>query len=134
MSEEIIIRNISELIHQQEHYKFIEKYGKVFAQELGNPQITDVNDMAVADGDKCYSYKNQWWEAGIPFALGVMIYLISKYKPYSEQVRNTDHGWVAPVDWVVSTWNTAMMTRMSHPIYKAVVGVYVSYRQELNKQ
>lgn len=41
----------------------------------------------------------------IPFQQGVAIYMLSKIYPYSKEVRATDNGWVALVDWVVNNYH-----------------------------
>jgi len=62
--------------------------------------------MISAHGDKCYTYRDMWNAAGIPFEHGVAIYLLSYLTPWSEGVRKTRTGWV-PVDtWVISQYPT----------------------------
>ena len=79
------------------HYQWLENNFLTFAQSLG---VQGFEGDITAHGDKCYSYKETWKKAGIPFAHGVAIYLLSFYQPYSKQVRQTQNGWVQPDQWV----------------------------------
>lgn len=85
------------------HYTFIEKYGEQFSKEIGVPNIAD---LLSSHGDKAYGYRSDWEEAGIPFAKGVMIFLLSYINPYSYSVRNTAEGWVATDDWVIKMYES----------------------------
>lgn len=123
------IRDFSKEIHELDHYDFIEKYGEVFAEGLNIPAIRDINDDAQAYGDKCYGYEERWNDAGIPFPIGAMIYLVGRHYPFSQTVRETSAGWVDPGDWVVHTWKDALQTR-NGGIYNAIMAVYVKYRQD----
>jgi hypothetical protein len=58
--------------------------------------------IVTCHGDKCYGYREDWEEAGIPFEKGVAIYLLSYCKPFSDQCRETKAGWVKPCEWVIS--------------------------------
>lgn len=41
-------------------------------------------------------------ESNIPFKYGVLIYILTYLKPWSDEVRNTEDGWVNPTKWVFS--------------------------------
>lgn len=88
---------------RNDHYKYIEKHGKVFSGALG---INDVTKSLVAEGDKCRQYKDQWEEAGVPFVIGSMIYIASKESKYANTVRQTDNGFVKPCQWVIDKFKT----------------------------
>ena len=48
-----------------------------------------------AHGDKCYSYRDTWAKAGIPFEHGVAIYLLTYMKPWCNEADN----------WVVDNYS-----------------------------
>jgi hypothetical protein len=98
----ILLHRVIEALHKEDHYKFIEKYGKLFSQYINIPNVTDISDYLSCDGDKAYQYKERWFSYGIPFPIGVMVYLLSKVRPYSSDCRSTEHGWVPVEQWVVS--------------------------------
>ena len=52
-------------------------------------QVPYAESIIVCDSDKCTQYKNVWEKHGIPYEHGVMIYLITKMKPYSDEARKT---------------------------------------------
>lgn len=94
---------VYELGFKNNHYKYIEKHGKVFSDALG---IDDVTKSLVADGDKCRQYKDEWEEDNVPFVIGAMIYIASKESKYSNTVRQTDKGFVKPCQWVIDKFKT----------------------------
>lgn len=86
-----------------DHYKWLDLVAAEAAQRFQlkfNP-----NDYAVAHGDKCYSHKRAWKNAGVPFERGVFIYLLLSEAPYSSYVRDTAKGWVAPNQWVIDYYH-----------------------------
>jgi hypothetical protein len=85
------------------HYTFIEKYGEQFSKEIGVPNIAD---MLSSHGDKAYGYRDAWKKARIPFAKGVMIFLLSYIDPYSSSVRDTVEGWVDIDEWVIKMYES----------------------------
>lgn len=87
------------------HYKWLDENLPNFLDKLDIPKEY-ASGLIVAHGDKCYSYKSIWKEAGIPFEKGIAIYLVSYLHPYSTTVRETEHGWVNPCDWVIYQWKT----------------------------
>ena len=84
------------------HYKYLDRYFFDFLRKLGKSENEiDCNAGIIsAHGDKCYSYRDLWEKAGIPFEKGVAIYLLTYIKPYSLMVRETINGWVDPATWV----------------------------------
>lgn len=83
------------------HYDWLEKHMNAFMSAVG---LEGRDPGIVAHGDKCSCYQDKWRINGIPFSHGVAIYLISYWRPYSEEVRGTGTGWVAPDDWVVNNY------------------------------
>ena len=98
----ILLHRVIETLHKEDHYKFIEKYGKLFSTHLNITHVSDISEYLSCDGDKAYQYKERWFSYGIPFPMGVMIYLLSKVRPYSNDCRSTEHGCVPVEQWVVS--------------------------------
>lgn len=90
-------------LQEVDHYKFIEKYGKLFASQLDMKHVTDMDHYSVAEGDKASQYKERWAGYRIPFPLAAMVYYLSKESPFCADNRNTDTGWVPVEQWVVST-------------------------------
>ena len=88
--------------YDKSHYGWLDKNFNAFLIELGysEQQAAEYQGLIVADGDKAYQYQDRWEDAGIPFNHGVAIYLLSKTHHFSNQVRQTATGWVAPVEWV----------------------------------
>ena len=88
----------------ENHYKFIEYVGP-YIQEMFKLQYNP-NDLSVAHGDKCYGYRDEWENAGVPFNHGALIYLFTHMSPYSIQVRETENGWVDVCQWVIDFYKS----------------------------
>lgn len=88
------------------HYAFIEKYGKVFTEAVGLKHCKNIAFNLSCDGDKTRQYKYEWETYGVPFVFGTMIYLLSKEMEFRDQIRDTDDGWVSPVDWVITVYRS----------------------------
>jgi len=89
------------------HYDYLEDqfmdFYRAACQSCGVAIDLNVNEGLIgAHGDKCYSYRDAWRKAGLRFEQGVAIYLLTHLSPWSAEVRMTEHGWVAPYDWVVA--------------------------------
>ena len=82
------------------HYDWLDRNLSAFLQKNGVQPIA-VEGIISADGDKCYGARKRWEENGIPFERGVAMYILSKFSPYSDEVRDTKDGWVDPFDWVI---------------------------------
>ena len=79
------------------HYTWLDEHLPLIFEKAG--LNFDINAGIIScQGDKCYSYRSRWEEAGIPFEYGVAIYLMSYLRPYSQEVRDTKNGWVDPGD------------------------------------
>lgn len=88
------------------HYVWLENNLHIFFENLNlSGYINNIPSIIACDADKCYGYKYMWENEGIPFFHGIAIYLISKIKPYSEEVRDTKNGWVNPEKWVIASYN-----------------------------
>ena len=59
---------------------FLKKIGK-------ETQVPYAASIIACDADKCTLYKDIWERNGIPYEHGVMIYLITKMKPYYYEAR-----------------------------------------------
>lgn len=101
------------------HYDWLEENLLEFARIFGVDGRLHKGAIA-AHGDKCYGYEEQWKTANIPFPVGVAIYLLSYHRPYSESVRDTSNGWVAPDQWVVKFFNDnrSKLVRFLPPDYR----------------
>ena len=81
----------------------LNSYLKDFFKILNlDPNLTE--SIIVADGDKCQLYKKIWKDCRIPYKHGVAMYLITKFQPYCNEVRETKNGWVYPDSWVVNNY------------------------------
>ena len=85
------------------HYKWLDKHLPDFLEAAGVLGGWDANaGIVTAHGDKFYGYRDAWEAAGLHFAHGCAIGLLTYCHPYSEECRETANGWVAPADWVVA--------------------------------
>jgi hypothetical protein len=75
------------------HYKWLDKHLQSIFDQIG---LKDAGGIASAHGDKFYSYKDMFEEAGLHFAQGVAIGLISYEPPYSSELRmyDRDGEWI----------------------------------------
>ena len=85
------------------HYDYLDKHWHNFAKIVGG-NIVWADGIVSAHGDKGYSYQSDWEEAGICFNHGMMLFLLSYVKPFSNTVRDTDKGWVNPCQWVIDNY------------------------------
>lgn len=83
------------------HYDWLFKHLPAITAKL---DCRDLVGAIVAEGDKCYSWQEDWKAAGIPFPHGVAMYILSKWKPWSTEVRETAHGWVPVYNWIVENY------------------------------
>lgn len=88
----------------ESHYDWLEVHLMGFFKKIGID--TNINNSGIisAHGDKFYSYRSGWEEAGVPFFHGAAIMLASYCQPYSKEVRETEHGWVQPDKWVIDNY------------------------------
>jgi hypothetical protein len=92
------------------HYDWLDEHFETFltrvyvAAERDPEHAKGEKGLISAHGDKCYAYREEWAAAGIPFEHGVAVYLLSYLYPWSNTVRKTDGGWVAPKDWVIAEY------------------------------
>ena len=59
------------------------------------------NQLLYATLINAEQYREIWRRNGIPFEQGVMIYLITKMKPYSDEARKT----ISASDFVIKYYN-----------------------------
>lgn len=70
-----------------EYHELLDKF-PVFLKNIGREdQVRYAESIITCDSDKCEQYRLQWEKNGIPYLHGVMIYLITKMKPYSNEAR-----------------------------------------------
>lgn len=124
---------IIEKVHSHNHYDFIDRYGAVFEKALNMNNIQNLAQNTIAHGDKCYSYRDTWYAMRIPFPIGVMVYLLSHYLPFSEHVRNTRDGWIAPVDWVVIACHASDQDPLYGRIKRAIAATYRKFHDDQQK-
>ena len=87
-------------LRKMNHYDYLTKNIFPFLEKCGvNPEWN--GGIISAHGDKAYGYRYQWNENGLHFFHGVAIYLLTYCRPYSQEVRETENGWVDPGDWVL---------------------------------
>lgn len=74
----------------QEIYDTLNRNFPIFLKNIGKEdQVQYAESIIICDSDKCACYREIWKTHGIPYEHGVMIYLITKMKPYSDEARNT---------------------------------------------
>lgn len=83
--------------------KELERKFPVFLKNIGKEdQIQYAESIIICDSDKCDQYRVAWEKNNIPFIDGVMIYLITKMKPYCDEARVT----ISPSDFVIKYFKT----------------------------
>lgn len=88
------------------HYKWLRLHLKDFMVKCNiREDLIYVDGILSSSGDKCYGFEKMWRDNGIPFCHGIAIYLLTIFKPYSKECRNTDNGWVDPEKWVIDNYN-----------------------------
>lgn len=81
------------------HYDWLNSNFTKFLENLGVDE--DYCGLITAHGDKCYSYR-QWWEdAGVPFHYGVAIYLLARIRPWSKEIEDKRH---TVGQWVIDNY------------------------------
>jgi hypothetical protein len=86
------------------HYDYLEEHLFSFLEAVG-VDTEWCRGIISAHGDKAYGYKSKWEKAGIPFPQGVAIYLLTYVRPYGQEVRKPDGGWVDASQWVVDNYD-----------------------------
>ena len=82
------------------HYDYLEEVLPDFFEAIG--VRWDFNRGIVgAHGDKAYCYRQKWEENGLHFYHGVAIFLATYCRPYAQEVRETEDGWVYVEDWIL---------------------------------
>lgn len=76
----------------------LEKKFPIFLKNIGKEdQVKYAKSIIICDADKCDQYRIIWEKNNISFTDGIMIYLITKMKPYCEEARVT----ISPSDFVI---------------------------------
>ena len=88
---------------RKSHYDWLDENFTTFLINLGMSKERADWEMGLisAHGDKCYTYRDSFDKANIPFEQGVAMYLLTYIKPWNKEVRETENGWVNPVDWII---------------------------------
>lgn len=87
------------------HYTWLDSYFDQFLDNMKHPRHGESSEgMIVAHGDKCYGYRDDWDQSGVPFEHGVALYLLTYHHPWSGEVRETTDGWVDPWVWVIENY------------------------------
>ena len=84
-----------------DHYKYLERVLPAFLEATGIKWEHN-QGIIVAHGDKFYGYRERIEEAGMTFGQGIAIGMLTYCHPYSAESRETEDGWVAPIDWIVN--------------------------------
>lgn len=72
------------------NYDILNRDFPIFLKNIGKEnQVQYAESIIICDSDKCTQYREIWERNGIPYEQGVMIYLITKMKPYSDEARKT---------------------------------------------
>lgn len=87
------------------HYDWLDENFPSFLAKLGVDFNTRCPGIISCHGDKCYSYRRDWEEVGIPFEHGVALYILTYLKPWDEECRSTSKGWIPPKVWVIKNYN-----------------------------
>lgn len=74
----------------------------LFLRNIGKEnQVPYAESIIICDADKCTQYSEVWERNGIPYEHGVMIYLITKMKPYCDEARVT----ISASDFVIKHYD-----------------------------
>lgn len=80
---------------------FVAAFSK-FLRNIGKEeQVQYAESIIICDSDKCTQYRGTWESKGIPYEHGVMIYLITKMRPYSDEARVT----ISPCNFVIEHYD-----------------------------
>ena len=83
---------------ENNHYHWLHANFSTFLHNLGVGRPDWYAGFIGAHGDKFPEYNLSGTD--IPHEHGVAIYLLTYISPWSQEVRETDHGWVDPIQWV----------------------------------
>jgi hypothetical protein len=84
----------------ESHYDYLDAILEAFWKQVFNrtPDEMWYGGIVGAHGDKAYSHKDEWAKAGIPFAQGVLLFLLSYTKAYPEdKPKHETSQWVIDV-------------------------------------
>lgn len=116
------------------HYVWLNQNAPAFFAALGLPADKYMG-LISAHGDKCYSYNDQWIDAGIPFEHGVAIYLLTYIAPWSKTARPdpSENKYINPGQWVISHYpvfkHLLPSARLLWQQDNVVQRYYMSYRK-----
>jgi len=85
------------MVHNDINSELKKKF-PIFLKNIGKEsKVKYAESIIICDADKCDQYRSTWENNGIPFLHGVMIYLISKMRPYCNEARIT----ISPNEFVI---------------------------------
>lgn len=93
------------------HYDWLNENFVQFGENLKNAGLlphdepTYLQGLITAHGDKCYTYKDVWEEAGVPFEYGVAAYLMARTRTYKDEVYEGVGAKVDVCQWVIDRYN-----------------------------
>ena len=81
------------------HYNYVETVSEEFSTKLSLNY--NIHLSLSAHGDKARQYKDIAENLGIPYGKLLLVYLLSYESGWSNQVRETENGWVSIEDWLI---------------------------------
>lgn len=106
-----------EMEHWFSHYKWLDVHLPKFFEDCKVRGGWDWNvGIVTAHGDKFYSYRSDFEKAGLHFAHGCAIGLLTYCYPYSTEVRDTHAGWVPVLDWVLEQHKSGRFAKFLIPV------------------
>lgn len=93
----------------ESHYDYLDAILEAFWKEVFKRTPDDMwcGGIVGAHGDKAYSYKDEWKKAGIPFAQGVLLFLLTYTKAYPEDKHKSESS-----EWVIEVYPKYFMSIM----------------------
>lgn len=93
------------------HYDYLNDYLWDFLEAVG-VNTRWCRGLIGAHGDKCYCYRQEWEEAGIPFPHGVAIYLAARVQPFAgefemqqREAKEDLNRWYHIEQWVIDNYD-----------------------------
>ena len=86
------------------HYDWLDEHLVGFLLAAGVAKHHADEGIISAHGDKGYSYKHMWQDAGIHFYHGMALYLLLRCPPYYGEVWDNGHLKQNPGDWVAANY------------------------------
>lgn len=83
-------------LRYESHYDYLDAMLEPFWMLVfaASPAATNCAGIVTAHGDKGYSYRDEWQDAGIPFEHGMLLYLLTYTSERGETLKQQSHKWV----------------------------------------